>query len=165
MTAIGRRNVLVGGSAVMAVAGVPGAALAGALDARILALAEEHDRTFAEMNKAGDRWCEAVTEKMPPHLRNVSPLNPPPGISREELWDALKKAGDYPEVEALRAEDNRFKERCRELVGRLSQTEATTLEGMYTKMHIARRPGYGIDDDIVSSVAADLERLAGEARS
>ncbi len=95
------------------------AVLADASDARIFALAEEHDRVLAEMNKAGDRWCDAVTEKMPPHLRHVSPFDRASGIPSRELWDAILEACNYPEAEALRVSEDRLKERCHELAGPL----------------------------------------------
>jgi len=165
---ISRRNALVGAGAAV-VAGVPMSAVARAnqagSDARILALIEEHGRTFAEMNDARERWCEAVSEKMPSHLRHVDILGSgPPRIIRRDAWDAAVEAFAYPGVKSLETERNRLKERCRELVGRLSQTEATTLEGVCAKMRFATRPRYGIHDDIVCSAAVDLERLAGEAR-
>ena len=137
------------------------AVLAGASDARIFALAEEHDRAFAEMHRARDRWCEAAAEKMPPHLRQVPLLDHKEPL-QNEAWHAVIEACEHPEVWTLIAEDDSLKERCRELVGRLSQTKATTLKGVCTKMRIAIEPGYR-NDDIVRSVAADLERLAGGA--
>ena len=173
---ISRRDALKGATAAAVVTGTltaplaikaagVKAALASASDARIFVLIEEHDRTFAEMRKANGCWCEAVWERMPPHLRYVSPFDRASGIPSGELWDAIKEAWDYPEVEARMAAKDRLEERCDELVDRLSQTEATTLEGVRAKMRFATRSGQGIDDDIVRSATADLERLAGEARS
>ena len=93
---ISRRDALVGASAAVAVAGVPTAvaakaALASASDARIIALVEEHGRAFAETNKAGERWYEAVMERMPPHLRNVPTLDPTTKIPNREFWDAANE--------------------------------------------------------------------------
>ena len=138
------------------------AALASASDARIFVLIEEHDRTFAEMRKANGCWCEAMWERMPSHLRYVSPLDSDisPDV-RHESWDAIYNVGIRPEVKALQVVEDRLKERCDELVDRLSQTEATTLQGVRAKMRFATRPGQGIDHDIVRSAAADLERLVG----
>ena len=162
---ISRRDALVGASAA-AVVGVPTVVLASASDARIFVLVEEHDRTLAEMDKARDRWAEAAVERMPPHLRHVDILDSKVSRSvQHEALNAISEACKHPEIKALEVGRDRLKERCHELAGQLSQTEATTLEGVRAKMRFVTRPGHHIDDDIIRSVAADLERLAGEARS
>ncbi len=83
---------------------------ASASDARIFALVEEHDRTFAEKDKAKSRWCDAVTEKMPSHLRDVGFLDHKDPLQME-AWDAVEDIVDYPEVEVLRDKENRLKQR------------------------------------------------------
>ena len=172
---ISRRDALMGASAAAVVigaitaplaikaAGVK-AALASASDARIFTLIEEHDRTFAEMDKAGERLCEAVAERMPPHLL-VPFFDRARGIIRWDAWNAAVEAHDCPEVKALEVVKKRLEGRCRELDDRISQTEATTLEGVHTKMHFAMQSRHRFKNDIVRSATADLERLAGEAAS
>ena len=140
------------------------AALASASDARIFALIEEHDRTFAEMRKARDRWCEAVAGKMPPHLRHVDILGSRGSIINQEAWDATIEVFKSPDIKALQAVEDRLKERCREIAAQISQTEATTLEGVRAKMRFVMQSDC-FESDIVRSVAADLERLAGETQS
>ena len=173
---ISRRDALMGATAAAVVTGatvVPLAikaagvkvALVSASDARIFALVEEHERAVAEMEKAGERWFEAVMGRMPPHLRNVPTLDPTTKIPNREFWDAANEAWNCPEVEALGVTENRLRERCQELVDRLSQTEAMTLQGMCAKFRIASPLRYRADDDLGDSVIADLERLAGEVRS
>ncbi len=172
---ISRRGAMLGATAAVATAATTAplaikaagvkVALASASDARIFALVEEHDRTLAAENKAGVRWYDAVFERMPPHLRNVPTLDPTTKIPNREFWDAAHEAWDCPEVKALGVTENRLKERCRELVDRLSQTEATTLEGVRAKIRFVTRPGHCLHDDVVCSAAADLERLAGEVPS
>ena len=172
---ISRRSALLGATAAAAVTGLTvaplameavavKAALAGDPDARILALAEEHDRTLAAHNKAGARWCDAVRERMPPHLRHVELLSHKEPLQME-AWDAISEICEYPEVEALRAAEARLKERCHDLEGRLTQTEAMTLQGVCAKFRIARPLRYRTDDDLGDSAVADLERLSGESRS
>ncbi len=172
---ISRRDALMGAGAAavtgltvaplsMKAAGVK-AALADAPDARILALAEEHDRTFAEWNKAGARWCDAVTEKMPPHLRHVKLFGHRGRDIPRDAWHAIFQICDYPECLLLRAAEDRLKERCHDLERQLSQTEAMTLQGVCAKFRIAKPLRYRTDDDLGDSAIADVERLAGEARS
>ncbi len=106
---ITRRDALRGAAAVAAITGaitVPlaikaagaKAALASASDARIFILIEEHDRTFAEMRKAGDRCSEAAWERMPPHLRHVEILGSRGSIINREAWDATLESFKHPEV-------------------------------------------------------------------
>ena len=133
-------------------------------DARIFALVEEHDRTVAEMEKAGELWFEAVMERMPPHLRDVPTLDPTTKIPNREFWGAVNEACEYPEIKVLRDAENRIEERCRELVDRLSQTEATTLQGVLAKLRFADQCRW-FCSDMVRSATAEMERLAGEARS
>ncbi len=172
---ISRRDALRGATAAAVITGaatVPlaikaagvKAALASASDARIFILIEEHDRTFAEMRKAHDRCGKAAVEKMPPHLRHVKILGSKGSIINREAWDATLESFKHPEVKTLWAAENRLKERCREIAAQISQTEATTLEGVCAKMRFAMQSDC-FETDIVRSVAADLERLAGEARS
>ncbi len=166
---ITRRNALVGVGAAVATGAATAplaikAALAGASDARIFALVEEHGRTLAEMKKAGGRCFEAVLERMPPHLRCVDMLDHKEALQME-AFDAAVDAFDYPEVKVLKDKEDRLKHRRHELQGHLSQTEATTLQGVRAKLRISMRPGYRIDEDIVRSAAADLDRLSGRAVS
>ena len=167
---ISRRDALTGATAAAAVAAVPAVASADALpvadtsDTQIFALVEEYDRTFAEMHKARDLWCEVVVEKMPPHLQRVLPLGSKNPLSREAIRAAIQ-ACEHPEVKVLQVPDNRLKERCDEIAVRLSQTEPMTLEGVCTKLRFATRGWLRKKGDIFWSIAADLERLAGEARS
>lgn len=172
---ISRRTALAGGAAAITTAAVTvplaikaagvKVALASASDARIFALVEEHERAGVEADKAGERWFEAVMGRMPPRLRHVSPFDTPEGLPSQVVWDAILEASNYPEVEALKAAEDRFKERCRELVDRLSRTEATTLQGVCIKFRIAMRPRHRIGYDLIDSAATDIERMAGEARS
>ena len=170
-----RRSALIGAGAAVCTGGATvlvafktsgiKTALAGAPDAQILALAEQHDRTFAEMNEADHRCGDALWKKMPAGLRYVDPFDFSNRSRATEVWKAIAKAGEYPECEALRVVANSLKERCHELAGWMSQIKAMTLQGMSTKLRIAMLPGHRYDCDMVHSVAADLERLAGEARS
>ena len=167
-----RRSALIGAGAAVATGAVTAplaikaagvkAALAGAPDAQILALAEEHDRTFAEWKKAGVRWSHAVRERLPPHLRDVSPFDTPDGLPSDLVWKAILKASNYPEVEVLRTKEHRLEERCHDLEGRLSQTKATTLQGVCAKFRAANESGHRVDYDLFDSAVADVKRLAGE---
>ena len=167
---ITRRDALLGATAAAAVTGLTAvplaikaagvkAVLVGTSDARIVALAEEHDRTLAEMDKTKDRWCDLLTEKLPPHLRHVDLLK-----SRPVFHLALEVCKD-PELKALGAAEDRLVERRREIIAQLSQTEARTLQGVCTKFRVAMRPGHRSGCDLIDSAVADLECLAGEARS
>ncbi len=161
---ISRHDALKRGGTVIAFPGTFAAATATTMfaetsDASILALTEELDQALAEMVKARDRLCEAVTESMPPHLQHVDICK-----SREALR-ATVEAFKYPENAWLITLENKAKERHSKLLDRLSQTEATTLQGVHAKLRISMRPGYRIGEDIVRSAAADLERLSGRAVS
>ncbi len=173
---ISRRGALLGATAAAVVTGAATAplaikaagvkaALAGAPDARILVLVEEHDRTLAAQNKAGARWFEAVMERMPPHLRHVELFGHRGRDIPWDAWHAILEICKYPEVQALRVVEDRLKERCHDLEGRLTQTEAMTLEGVCAKFRIAKPLRYRTDDDLGDSAIADVERLAGEPRS
>ena len=166
---ISRRDALMGATAavITGAAAAPlaiKATLAGASDARIFALVEEHGRTFAEMDAAGDRWFNAVIEKMPVHLRGVDLLDRKEALQKEAFHAAME-ACDYPEVKVLRDKEDRLRERCHDLKRQLSQTEAMTLQGVCAKFRIAKPLRYRTDDDLGDSAVADVERLAGEARS
>ncbi len=166
---ISRRGALLGAGAAVVTGAATAplaikAALAGASDAQILVLVEEHDRTFAEMKKAGGRWCDAVMEKMPPHLRHVDMLDHKEPLQKEAFHAAMD-ACDYPEVKVLRDKEDRLRERCHDLERQLSQTEAITLQGVCAKFRIAEPLRYRTDDDLGDSAIADVERLAGEPRS
>jgi hypothetical protein len=166
---ISRRGALLGAGAAAAIAATTAplaikAALAGDPDARIFALVEEYDGCLAKMKKAMDHYTQLVTEKMPSHLRGVVILDHKEPL-RIEAWEALEDVVDLPEIVVLRDKENRLKHRCHDLLHRLLQIEATTLQGVCAKLRLAMRPRHCIDIDIVRAAVADIERLAGEARS
>ena len=172
---ITRRNALLGATAAAAVTGLTAvplamkaagvkAALSSTSDAQIVALAEEHDRVFSEMDKAGDCWYEAVMAMLPPHLRQVSLLDHK-NSWQMVVWRVVLKTCEYPKLKTLRAEEDRLRERCDELTGRLSQTEATTLQGVCTKFRVTMGPAHRSGCNLIDSAVADLGRLAGEMRS
>ncbi len=83
---ISRRTALTTGAALVTTGAITAplaikVALASASDARIFALIEERDRTFAEMRKAHDRCGKAAVEKMPP----------PPGLAHISLGVRVPK--------------------------------------------------------------------------
>jgi hypothetical protein len=126
---ISRRDALMGAGAAVVTGAATAplaikATLAGASDARIFALVEEHDRTLAEMDTAGERWFNAVMEKMPPHLRHVKLFGHRGRDIPRDAWHAIFQICDYPECLLLRAAEDRLRERCHDLKGRLSQIEA-----------------------------------------
>ena len=75
------------------------------------------------------------------------------------------EAFKYPENVWLITLENKVRERHSKLLDRLSQTEATTLQGVCAKLRIGTRPEYRIHEHIVRSAAADLERMAGRVVS
>ena len=163
------------GAAAVAVAGVPGAAVASE-DPQIEALLGQLRAAHAHQDDIHVR-TRAALALIPKAIReayDASPFGPlhVPGYYREYVASG---------AEALDEQSDRVCDRINDIQAQIIQTPATTLRGTLSKARIAWHvtamngdldetdPVFGnfcpLDDPVyIWSVLQDLERLAGEAR-
>ena len=187
MTAITRRDALLGASAAAVVAGVPLAAIAASEP--VMPMFAQMEKLYAESDACMEAYGAAKT-RIPAHLiRALESYRAPlymPAKLRAEYDQAYVAVG----CERLSEESDEIMERYVDIEVELFQTPATTYQGLIAKTRAAYRissnqvcssgplepadaPGYpnvdgvgGLESPVMLwSIVQDLERLAGGAQS
>ena len=169
MTAITRRGALIGASAAVAVAGVPGAVMGD--DAALLAQVAQFHGFFDAWQRT---WAKQTAHRAQVEAMPGCPRFGSSNFSRD--YSAFLKAHDaYRHCD----ESNRCSERMGAIATAIFQTPAQTFNGVFEKFRIAHLATGNYDGDgdegleayqdwekpWMATVAADFERLLGGMRS
>lgn len=123
------------------------------LDAKLIALCEEQQKAEAEWNTYGKR--KAPSEKKLFEMQKK-------GVGERE---ARRKSG----LADIERQEKKVIARCDRLAVRVAKIPAHTLEGLALKVKVALDEAAIVspetDFSVLTSVAADVKRLAGRARS